>query len=104
MVRLSIAILLLGAFAAGAALGFYNFESVPFDYLAGKTELPLIALLLGAFIAGLLVMGVLDAARRFSSRQELQRRDRQIRELESELGSLRGLPLEGAKAAARKNA
>lgn len=101
MVRLLIAVLLLGAFVAGAALSFYNFEAVTFNYLAGTAELPLIALLLGAFVAGLAVMGALDAARRFRVRQALQRRDRQIRELESELGSLRGLPLEGARPARR---
>lgn len=93
--RAVLAVLILAAFALGASLSFYNWAPVHFDYLAGETDLPLIALLLGAFALGVATVGVLDAARRFSNRQELRRRDRQIRELEAELKSLRGLPLDG---------
>jgi uncharacterized integral membrane protein len=93
MGRLLTALLLIAAFVLGAAASFYNLSPVTFHYLAGQTEQPLIALLVGAFLLGALVTWLLGLARLFFLSRESRRQQRQIRELEAELKSLRELPL-----------
>ena len=94
--------LLLGivAFCLGAAISHYNVSAVSFNYLAGQVELPLIALLIAAFLLGVVVMWLLNLARLFVLSRESRRHQRQIRELEGELKSLRELPLAHTGAAA----
>lgn len=93
MGRLLIVLLLVASFCLGAAVSYYNWTSVPFHYLAGQAELPLVALLLGAFLAGIVVMWLLTLARLFLLARDNRRHQRQIRDLEAELRSLRALPL-----------
>src|SRR5688572_14457723 len=93
MGRLVVIVLLVAGFVLGAAISFYNGTAVTFHYLAGQVELPLIALLVGAFFAGVLVMWLLSVARLFGLSRESRRQQRQIRDLEAELRSLRELPL-----------
>jgi lipopolysaccharide assembly protein A len=93
MGRLLVALLLFAAFCLGAAISFFNWELVTFHYLAGQAEVPLILLLLGAFVLGIVVMGLLNLARVFMLGRDNRRHQRQIRELEAELKSLRNLPL-----------
>ena len=93
MGRLLTLLLLLAAAALGAAISYYNNVDVTFHYLAGQVELPLIALLLGAFMLGVAVMWLLDLARLFMLTRESRRQQRQIAQLEAELKSLRNLPL-----------
>lgn len=100
MGRLVVALLLIASFCLGAAISYYNWPAVTFHYLAGRVELPLIALLLGAFLVGLVVMWLLSLARVFVLSRDSRRYQRQIRELEAELKSLRDLPLAQAQAAA----
>jgi putative membrane protein len=98
MGRLATLLLLLAAFCLGAAISYYNWSAVTFHYLAGQAELPLIALLLGAFLAGVVVMWLLDFARLFVLSRESRRQQRQIVQLEAELKSLRNLPLDAGAA------
>jgi lipopolysaccharide assembly protein A len=98
MGRLVTLLLLLAAFCLGAAISYYNWSAVTFHYLAGQAELPLIALLLGAFLAGVVVMWLLDFARLFVLSRESRRQQRQIVQLEAELKSLRNLPLDAGAA------
>lgn len=95
MGRLLITLLLLAAFCLGAAISYFNWHPVTFNYLAGEVDLPLIALLLAAFICGLVVMWLLNFARLFMLGREARRQSRQVRELEAELKNLRNLPLSG---------
>jgi uncharacterized integral membrane protein len=95
MVRLLVALLLIAAFCLGAAVSYFNWNAVTFSYLAGEVQLPLIALLLAAFVLGVIVMSLLNLARFFVLGRESRRHQRQIRELEAELKNLRNLPLEG---------
>jgi len=108
MGRLVVIFLLVLGFVLGAAVSYYNGAVVTFHYLAGQVELPLIALLLGAFFAGVLVMWLISVARVFGLSRESRRHQRQIRELEAELKSLRELPLAqpgaATKSAPAKNA
>jgi putative membrane protein len=91
--RLLVTLLLIATFCLGAAISYFNWTPVVFHYLAGQAELPLIALLLAAFVLGVVVMGLLNLARVFTLGRESRRQARQIRELEGELKSLRNLPL-----------
>lgn len=100
MGRLLVSLLLLATFCLGAAISYFNWTTVSFDYLAGQAELPLIGLLLSAFVLGMAVMGLLNLARVFTLGRETRRQTRRIRELEGELRSLRNLPLAGATGAA----
>lgn len=93
MGRLLTVLLLIAAFCLGAAVSYYNRADVTFHYLAGQAELPLIALLFGAFLLGVVVMWLLDLARLFTLSRDSRRLQRQILQLESELKSLRNLPL-----------
>jgi lipopolysaccharide assembly protein A len=89
----------LAAFGLGAAVSYYNWSVVTFHYLAGQADVPLIALLFGAFLLGVLVMWLLDFARLFTLSRDSRRQQRQIVQLEAELKSLRNLPLEQGAAA-----
>ena len=99
MGRLLTALLLLAAFCLGAAVSYYNRADVTFYYLAGQVELPLIALLFGAFLVGVVVMWLVDLARLFVLSRDSRRQQRQILQLEAELKSLRNLSLAQGPAA-----
>jgi uncharacterized integral membrane protein len=100
VVRLLFALLVISAVVLGATISYYNWSPVTFSYVAGEFQLPLIALLLAAFVLGVLVMWLLSLARLFLLSRESRRQQRQIRELEAELKNLRNLPLEGGAGAA----
>lgn len=95
MGRLLVTALLIASFCLGAAVSYFNWTPVTFHYLAGTAEVSLILLLLGAFLVGVLVMGLLHLVRVFTLGRDNRRLARQIRELEAELRSLRNLPLAG---------
>jgi lipopolysaccharide assembly protein A len=96
--RLIVILLLVATFCVGVALSFFNWTTVRFHYLAGEVESRLILLLLASFLMGMLLMGLFSFARMFMLGRESRRQQRQIRELESELKSLRNLPLAPATA------
>jgi lipopolysaccharide assembly protein A len=96
--RLLVSLLLIAAFCLGAAISYFNWTPVAFHYLAGEAELPLIALLLAAFVLGMLLMGLINLARVFTLGRERRRLARRNGELEAELRSLRNLPLGGGAA------
>ena len=98
MGRIVTLLLLVAAACFGAAISYYNRADVAFHYLAGQLELPLIALLFGAFLLGVVVMWLLDLARLFVLSRDGRRQQRQILQLEAELKSLRNLPLAPAPA------
>jgi lipopolysaccharide assembly protein A len=93
MGRLLVTVLLVAAFCLGAAVSYFNWHPVAFHYLAGELEAPLIALMLAAFVLGVVVMWLLSLARVFLLGRESRRQQREIRELEAELKNLRNLEL-----------
>jgi uncharacterized integral membrane protein len=86
MGRLLTALLLLAAFCLGAAISYYNRADVTFHYLAGQAELPLIALLFGAFLLGVVVMWLLDLARLFVLSRDSRRQQRQVAQIDRAAG------------------
>lgn len=90
-------LLLLVVLCFGAAMSYYNWNSVPFNYLAGQTEVPLIALLIAVFVLGVLLALLLCAGRIVGLRAEQLRLRRQLSNAQAELKNLRNLPLQGPK-------
>ena len=93
MIRILIIAVLLLVLALGVAIGFYNATPVRFDYLAGTLEVPLIALVLGEFVAVAALTLLLCGLRILGLRAEIRRLNRQIKDAQGELQSLRSLPL-----------
>lgn len=104
MKRLLLTLLLIAVFGAGLVLSYHNSHAVRFDYLAGAVELPLMGLLVAAFVVGLLVSGLLNLAAHWSLRREARRLGKQLTAAQAELGTLRQLPLPDAAAADSKDA
>lgn len=91
--RAFIVALVVVALLLGAAIGFFNAQTVSFNYLAGSLDLPLIALLVGELIVVAIVGLVLFYGRVFGLRREIRGLRRQLDAAETELKSLRSLPL-----------
>ncbi|MCI0750063.1 MAG: LapA family protein [Nevskiales bacterium] len=84
-----VSLLLIVAFGLGLILSYFNWTPVTFNYLAGRVDVPLIALLLSAFALGTLVMGVLSLERFWKLKRESRRLQRQLRDAETELSHFR---------------
>lgn len=91
---------MLAGFCLGAAISYFNWTRVTFDYLAGQVEVPLIALLLTAFLSGLAVMGLLNLGRVWVLKRDARKLQNRLSLAETELKSLRNLPLTAASSAA----
>jgi putative membrane protein len=93
MWRIVLLILLVAVLVLGASIGYFNAQSVTFNYLLGEWQIPLIALLIADFAFGVLVALAVAATRILGLRLELRRLRGRIREHEAELRTLRGLPV-----------
>ena len=100
MKRLLLVLLLLAVFCLGLAISYYNAQPVPFDYLAGTVNLPLIGLLVCSFVLGMLLAGALNLAANWVLKRESRRLQRQLNATEVELRTLRHLPLASSQAPA----
>ncbi len=89
---LLVALPVIIVFVLGVALGHYNSDPVPFDYLFGTAQVSLIVILLIVFALGVLVTLFVCTARILGMRAELRRTQRQLRDMEVELRTLRNLP------------
>ncbi len=96
MLRILLILLLVLVLCLGASVGYYNSQQVEFDYLAGKIEVPLIALLIAEFGVAVLLTLLVCYARVFSLKSEIRRQRKQLRDAEAELKNLRNLPLKDA--------
>lgn len=95
MWRIVLMLLLVAVLVLGASIGYFNAQSVRFDYLFGEWQVPLIALLIADFALGVLIALVFASARILSLRLELRRLRSRVRDHETELRNLRNLPLAG---------
>ena len=93
MLRILLVLLLLAVFIGGLAVGYANATPVTFDYLFGKTELSLVALVLAVFVAAVLLTLLVCAGRILRLSADLRRARRQLRDAETELKNLRNLPI-----------
>jgi lipopolysaccharide assembly protein A len=95
MTRILLILLLVAVLVLGATVGYFNAQTVRFDFLFGAWDLPLIALLIAAFTLGVLIALVVAAGRIFALRLEIRRLRQRVHNHEAELRSLRELPLGG---------
>lgn len=93
MIRVIVIASVLLVLALGIAIGYFNAQTVNFNYLAGVIELPLIGLVVIEFFLVAVVTAVLCSARIFGLKGEIRRVRRQLADAQAELQSLRNLPL-----------
>jgi len=93
MIRALVIAAVLAVLVFGIAIGFFNAQRVSFNYLAGTLEVPLIALIVGEFLAVALLTVLVCSSRIFALKGELRRTQRQLKDAQAELQSLRNLPL-----------
>ncbi len=93
MWRMVVLIVLVVVLVLGASIGYFNAQPVVFDYLFGRWEIPLIALLVVDFALGVLIALLVVGARVLSLRMELRRLRSRVRDHETELRNLRKLSL-----------
>lgn len=98
MWRILLLVLLVAVLVLGASIGYFNAQSVRFDYLFGQWDVPLIALLIADFALGVLIALLLVSGRILSLRLEVRRLRNRVRDHEIELRNLRNLPLAGEPA------
>ncbi|WP_420466167.1 LapA family protein [Panacagrimonas sp.] len=97
MILRILALLALAIFLVlGASVGYFNAQTVEFDYLAGKIELPLIALVIGEFVLAVLLTLLICMGRMLALKNEVRRLRKQILNTDAELKALRELPLKDA--------
>ena len=93
MYRIFVTVVLVLVLCAGATIGYFNAQPIRFDYLAGQIELPLIALVLADFFIAVLLTLLVCGARTLALKGEARRLRKQLRDAETELKSLRNIPL-----------
>jgi lipopolysaccharide assembly protein A len=81
----------------GASIGYFNAQEVEFDYLAGTVRMPLIALVIGEFVLAVLLTLLICLGRMLGLKAEIRRLRKQAQYAESELKSLRELPIRDVK-------
>lgn len=96
MMRIVILLLLAVVFILGIVIGYYNAQPVTFNYLFGSMQLPLIALLAAEFVCVALLTLLVVMGRILALKAESLRLRRQLRAAESELSTLRNLPVKDA--------
>lgn len=94
MLRIASAILFFAVLCLGAALSYYNWQSIELNYLAGVTEVPLIGVIIGFLVLGVLTGLLISGARIIALRAELAGARRKLRDAQAELKNLRSLPLQ----------
>jgi hypothetical protein len=70
----------------------FHFNFHVSDLIFETPELPLVFLLVGAFLLGMIAAGLQGLYEKMARRMDIRRRDKRIRELERELEELRAQP------------
>ncbi len=94
--RILLALLFFAVLCFGAALSYYNWQDVSLNYLVGVVEVPLIAVMFGFLVFGVLLGLLVGGARIIALRAELAAQRRRLKNAEAELKNLRSLPLRDA--------
>lgn len=86
---------LTAAFGLGAVLAYHNTDPVPLDYLAGRSERPLVVWLLLSFVLGCALTFLWAVIRSIRLSAEVRGLRQRLSRTEVELKTLRDLPLKG---------
>lgn len=93
MGRLLLILVLVTMVVLGASIGYFNSQTIRFNYLAGETHLPLVALIVCEMLIVVIITLLVCAGRMLALRGEIRRLRRQLQGAEAELKNLRNLPL-----------
>lgn len=93
MWRILTLILLVLMLGLGISIGYFNAQPITFDYLFGSVTVPLVALVMGEFALAVLLTLLVCSARILGLKREIRRLNRQLRDTEAELRTLRNLPI-----------
>lgn len=93
MFRILILVVVLAFAFLGAAIGYFNAAEVEFNFLAGSVHLPLIALLVAVFLSAVILTLMICFARMLGLKAEIRSLRKRVNSAESELKTLRDLPL-----------
>lgn len=93
MLRVLLIVLVVVVLGLGASIGYFNAQTIRFDYLAGQVEMPLIALVVVEFLLVALLTVLVCFGRIFALKSEIRRLRRQLRDADAELKNLRDIPL-----------
>lgn len=93
MPRMLILIFLIVVLSLGACIGYFNAQTVEFFYLVGSIKLPLIALISGVFLCGVVLSLLISLGRIWGLKGQVRRLRRQLLDAETELKNLRNLPV-----------
>lgn len=92
-----LALILVALFLVlGASIGYFNAQTVSFDYLAGTLELPLIALIIAEFVLTVLLTLLICMGRMLALKAEVRRLRKRAQGVDAELKALRELPVKDA--------
>lgn len=93
MKRLLLIAVVVIVLALGVSIGYFNAQTVEFDYLAGSVSIGLIWLLLGTMSASIVLTLLVCGGRIVELKSDIRRLRRQLKNNEAELRSLRELPI-----------
>ncbi|MGQ0528899.1 MAG: LapA family protein [Panacagrimonas sp.] len=96
MLRILVIAALVVVLVLGASIGYFNAQEIQFDYLAGTLSMPLIALVIGEFVIAVLLTLMICFGRMLQLKNEIRRLRKQVQAVESELKTLRELPIKEA--------
>lgn len=96
ILRVLVLVVLAVFLLLGAAIGYFNAQVVEFDYLAGRLELPLIALLVAEFVFAVLLTLLICMGRMLALKAEIRTLRKRVRTTDAELKTLREIPLKDA--------
>lgn len=96
MLRLLRTLVIVVALVLGIAFGFFNFDPVDVDLLLSEARVPLVVVLVAAFIIGFAIALLLLLGRVLVLRRALSRTRRDLDEARTEIRNLRSMPIHDA--------
>lgn len=96
MLRLIRNLVIVLALVVGIAFGFFNFNPVTVDLLWVDSRVPLVIILVVAFVLGFGLALLLLLTRLIGVRRNLRRSQRQLKDAQGEIRNLRSMPIHDA--------
>lgn len=96
MLRLIRNLVIVLALVVGIAFGFFNFNPVTVDLLWVDSRVPLVIILVVAFVLGFGLALLLLLTRLIGVRRSLRRSQRQLKDAQGEIRNLRSMPIHDA--------
>lgn len=96
MLRLLRNLVIVAALVVGITFGFFNYDVVTVDLIFADARVPLVVVLILAFVLGLGIAFILLAGRVLFLRRRLRRSQRELADARTEIRNLRSMPIHDA--------